>query len=335
MAKTKITMQKIADMLDVSKVTVSKALNNKEGVGSELKQKIIEKALEYGYKPPKVETGTEGHHIAVFCADKFLEAVDDYDFYPNIYQEISTELTKYNNIGTLISVSKKENYLDIERLLSVHEFDGIITLGRLERNFLDILGKIKLPKVYVDTNDKNSGNPAVLFENIYSVCEITEYLIKMGHKKIGFIGSITATKSIMDRYLGFLRAMMLNGLEVRNEWIIDDRTSENEKIDIEFPDVLPTAFVCNCDNTAYKVVKNLQGKGIRVPEDISIVSFDNDIFARLSEPQLTTVAPDIHYVAKKAVKLIIKEIKEPGKKFDEPILVNGKIVYRDSVKKIN
>ena len=336
MAKSKITMQKIADMLDISKVTVSKALNGKEGVGPELKKKIIEKAIEYGYKAPKSGNNNigEGHHIAVFCADKFLENADDSNFYPNIYQKISIELAKRNNIGTLISVNKKENYEDTERLLNLHRFDGIIALGRLEEEFLNTLRKTGLPRVYVDTDDDYSDTPTVLIENIYSVCSLTEYLVTMGHKDIGFIGSVKVTKSIMDRYLGFLRTMMLNGLEVKKEWIIEDRTPDNEKIEISFPEIFPTAFVCNCDDTAYRVVKGLQEKGLRVPEDISIVSFDNDIFSKLSEPQLTTIAPDINYIAKKAAEIIIKQIKEPEKNVAGPILVNGKIIYRESVKKL-
>lgn len=334
MAKTKITMQKIADVFNVSKVTVSKALNGKDGVGTELKEKIIAKAQEYGYTVPILNNTKKGHHIAIFCAAKFLEKVDEYNFYPNIYQKISTELTRQNSIGTLIPIANKADYSDIKELLGLHDFEGIITLGKFKEEFLSKLREIKLPKVYVDTNDSKSATPTILFENIYSICEATEHLINMGHTKIGFIGSINVTKSIMDRYLGFLRAMMLHKLEIKSEWIIEDRNSENEKIDIKFPDMLPTAFVCNCDDTAYRAVKRLQEKGIIVPDNVSIVSFDNDIFSKLSEPKLTTIAPDIGYVAKKSVKLIIDQINTPDKKIPTPILVNGKIIYRDSVKKL-
>ena len=336
MAETKITMQKIADMLDISKVTVSKALNGKEGVGPELKKKIMEKALEYGYKAPNSENDKigEGYHIAVFCAAKFLEKADDNNFYPNIYQKISIELTRRNSIGTLISVNQKENYQDTERLLKLHKFDGIIALGMLGEEFFNTVRKTGLPRVYVDTDDNYSDTPMVLIENIYSVCSITEHLVAMGHREIGFIGSVKVTKSIMDRYLGFFRTMMLNGLEVKKEWVLEDRTPDNEKIEIKFPEMLPTAFVCNCDDTAYRVVKELKEKGLKVPEDISIVSFDDDIFSKLSVPQLTTIAPDTNYIAKKAADLIIKQIREPGKKVLGPILVNGKIIYRESVSKI-
>lgn len=296
----------------------------------------MEKALEYGYKAPNSENDKigEGYHIAVFCATKFLEKADDNNFYPNIYQKISIELTKRNSIGTLISVNKKENYEDTERLLKLHKFDGIIALGRLGEEFFNTVRKTGLPRVYVDTDDNYSDTPMVLIENIYSVCSLTEYLVAMGHKEIGFIGSVKVTKSIMDRYIGFFRTMMLNGLEVKKEWVLEDRTPDNEKIEIKFPEMLPTAFVCNCDDTAYRVVKELNEKGLKVPEDISIVSFDNDIFSKLSVPQLTTIAPDTNYIAKKAADLIIKQIREPGKKVLGPILVNGKIIYRESVSKI-
>lgn len=334
MEKRKITMQFLADELGISKVTVSKALNDKDGVGEELKRRILELADNYGYIAPNLNRGEEGYHIAICCDNKFLKNSDEHNFYPSIFQKISRELIKKNHIGTLLSVRKSNHYGEFERLLGVHKFDGVIVLGKLDREFFELIEKIGLPKVYVDTDEDSEMIPTIKIENIYSVCNLTEYLISEGHKEIGFVGSTSVTKSILDRYLGYQRAMLLHGLKCKEEWMIKDRDERNEEIALELPEKLPTAFVCNCDDTAYRIVKELTKRGLKVPDDISVVGFDNDIFSKISVPPITTIAPDISYMGKKATELIIKQIYEPKRSISGPILINGKIIYRDSVMKI-
>ena len=79
----------------------------------------------------------------------------------------------------------------------------------------------------------------------------------MGHRKIGFIGSKFATSSIFDRYMGYLKALIENGLEVREDWVIDDR-NQRDFIEMTFPEEMPTAFVCNCDEAAYHAIRQLR-----------------------------------------------------------------------------
>ena len=139
-----------------------------------------------------------------------------------------------------------------------------------------------------------------------------------------------------DRYMGYLRAMMEHGCEVRPEWIIDDREKEQGSIDAEsyirLPKELPTAFVCNCDFIASLVIKSLTERGYRVPEDVSVVGFDNFLYpSNLTDVPITTYEVDMKEMAKGAINTIIKKInKEPYKK--KIHIVEGHLIEKDSVK---
>ncbi|MFR4455414.1 MAG: substrate-binding domain-containing protein, partial [Blautia hansenii] len=105
-------------------------------------------------------------------------------------------------------------------------------------------------------------------------------------------------------------------------------------IELMLPERLPTAFVCNCDETAFRLVKTLKAKGIRVPEDISVVGFDDDIYAELCEPALTTVAVNIEEIGKVAAKRMMRYMERTRRRPGEVFRILGKIIYRDSVKEI-
>lgn len=331
--KKRVTMQDIADALGVSKVTVSKALNDKDGVGPELKEDILQKAEEFGYRLSKktIENDQEPKNIAIFLDHKYFSEETKAYFYVKIYHMIANYLSEIGFIGTFSTVNPMDHGKELEKTLENQNIDGLIILGNMEEEFLMKVRNVNLPKVFVDYYDERFNTDCVLSENIYSTYEITKHLLTFGHHYIGFVGSISVTQSISDRYLGYSRALMERKIPLRQDWIIEDRNMHNDAIDFVLPDELPTAFVCNCDETAYRFIKTLNQKGYQVPEDISIVSFDNDIYAEISEPKLTTVAVDIEGIARTTVKLIKRKVKRSPSYSKELSMVNGKIIYRDSV----
>ena len=123
---------------------------------------------------------------------------------------------------------------------------------------------------------------------------------------------------------------MENELEFRREWIIGDRNEKgilNEKID--FPEEMPTAFVCNCDETAFRVISALKTKGVCVPEDISVVGFDGIDLCRFTIPRLTTVEQPVEEIARRSVNLLL-DMMEKGAA-PRHILVKAVFRNRDSV----
>ena len=153
----------------------------------------------------------------------------------------------------------------------------------------------------------------------------------MGQKKIGFFGTPNPTSSINDRYLGYLKCIMENQLEFREEWVIGDRDDRGILYSkINFPDDMPTAFVCNCDETAFRVISALKSKGIRVPEDISVVGYDNYTVSSICIPTITTVEVDLDKMAEVSVDVMAKKLIDPT--FTEGRrIISGKLIVKNSV----
>ena len=208
---------------------------------------------------------------------------------------------------------------------------GIILLGEVEYEFLKEIKRTNMPCILVDFYNKEINMDSVATENIYSTYELTNHLFQNGHTEIGFVGSIYATTSIQDRFLGYYRFLMEHKFKLRDEWIIPDRNESGEYVEFQLPEQMPTAFVCNCDDTAYRLVRFLKEKGYQVPEDISIVSFDNDVYAELCEPKLTTIEVDCKEMARKAAKLMKKKVELPETSKHTTTYVEGNIIYRNSV----
>ena len=326
------SMQDIADELGISKVTVSKALNGKDGVGEELKQKIFQSAQEHGYILPDYGQ-RRAKKVGIVMSDRFNSG-DAGKFYMGMYEKIIAELRKVMCASMMITPTRESLQSDLDMLERKGTVDGLILLGILDRKVRDAVDAIPLPKVYVDVYDVTHKSDSVVTENIYSAYELTDYLIQKGHKDIGFVGTVGGTTSITDRYLGFMRGILETGRAPNQEWVIPDRNEDGAAIELMLPERLPTAFVCNCDETAFRLVKTLKAKGIRVPEDISVVGFDDDIYAELCEPALTTVAVNIEEIGKVAAKRMMRYMERTRRRPGEVFRILGKIIYRDSVKEI-
>lgn len=332
MKKKKVTMQDVANELGISKVSVSKAFNDKYGVGQDLKEEILQKAEEMGYRFRKnrTETITQTRNVVVFMDQKFFEEGAKALFYMKMYQRITSELNDLGYISTLSTVTHDDYGDSLASMIESRNINGVIILGNLEDHFLASVRQLKIPKIYVDCMEVTAASDCVFSENIYSMYELSRHLLDQGHHYIGFVGSVMVTQSIADRFLGYQRALLERKILVRRDWVIEDRDFHNEAIEFELPEEMPTAFVCNCDETAFRFIKALREKGIMVPEDVSIVSFDNDSYAEVCEPKLTTVAVDVDGIASAAVKKLKKRIE--GKPVSGgATMVNGKVIYRDSV----
>ena len=331
--KKAVSMQKIAEELGISKVTVSKALNGKEGVSRELKDRIFQTARQQGYVLPHYGQRKSGK-VGIIMSSRFASLSDSGKFYMGMYEKIIGELRKLSCSGVMITPDRESLEGDLETIEKNGIFDGLILLGILDSQVRERVDSIALPKVYVDVYDETHKSDSVVTENIYSAYEMTRYLIQMGHREIGFVGTVGATTSITDRYLGYQRAMMEQGLARMPQWEIPDRTLEGAALDLQLPDIIPGAFFCNCDETAFRLVRALKENGLRIPQDVSVAGFDNDIYAEICEPGLTTVAVDMEQIGKMVARRMKVNMEKPGRKGGEVYRVEGKRIFRGSVKNI-
>ena len=201
-----VSMQDLADKLGISKVTVSKALNGKDGVGEELKEKIFALARESGYVLPDYGK-RKSKKVGIIMSPRFSSG-DEGKFYMAMYERIIYELQRASCSSIMISPTTATLPSDMNTIQTRGLFDGLIFLGILDKGVREQIAQIDLPKVYVDIYDQTHKSDSVITENIYSSYELTNYLIQQGHTDIGFVGTVGSTTSISDRYLGYLRRML-------------------------------------------------------------------------------------------------------------------------------
>ncbi|ANF96695.1 substrate-binding domain-containing protein [Paenibacillus bovis] len=328
-----ITMRDIALKMGVSSVTVSKALNDKDGVSDELKEKIKLAAWEMGYRMNTVaKSMREGltYNLGVIIPERFTGTSQT--FYLRLYQEIAVALQQHNYYGILHILSREdEEQLHLPRIYHEQKVDGFILLGQVSKEYIEVIEQIEQPKMFLDFYDEHAEIDSIITDNFYGAYELTNYLIRQGHRDIAYVGNLYSTSSIQDRFLGYYKSLLEHHLPLRQEWILSDRDEQGTFVDLELPSSLPTAFVCNCDQVAHLLLQQLRAEGYQVPQDCSVVGFDNDIYATLSEPHLTTIEVNINKMAYTAVDSILKKIRDPHTSFGR-VLVPGNIIYRDSVK---
>ena len=325
-----ITMRDIGRQLGVSAVTVSKALAGKSGVSEEMRQKIIRRASELGYVNPNAPqtTPTSGLDVGILIPENFfLRRV----LYATFYKQLVQALTDAGHFGIMELVTHDmQTALTLPNLLRSRHVDALICLGRLTSPYMQLLTRQEMPVICLDFHDPFVTTDAIVSDNAFGAAQLTYWLIEQGHRDIGFVGDIKATSSIMERYLGFLSAMLMKDLPVRPECVFSDRSPEGNTFHtFQLPEKMPTAFVVNCDMSAQALITDLQSRGYRVPEDISVVGFDDFCPTAGNTPPLTTFRVNCPAMCRMAVKLIGERCAGDRKTVGR-VVIGGECVFRDS-----
>ena len=339
MAKT-VKLADIAAIVNVSTVTVSKALSDQKGVSEEMRARIKQLAKEMGYQTPtaaRLSSNKRTYNIGVLISEIYFDLTQS--FYWQMYQSVATKAVS-KECFTLLEVLSMQNEKEmiLPKLLQEEKMDGLIIIGMLSSDYLSLIERnIKVPYICLDFYDRKHEFDAVITDNFYGMYKLVNYLFEMGHKKIAYVGTLLSTNSITDRYMGYYKAMLEHGQEVPADYVIDDRSKDTRarRINYDFvlPKDMPTAFACNNDVTAIDLIGYLKQKGYRVPEDISIVGFDNYQVPGRGDLDITTYEVDIKEMARKTINNLLKKIV--GEHYKKGITtVEGHMVIKTSVKKL-
>lgn len=339
MAKT-VKLADIAAIVNVSTVTVSKALSDQKGVSEEMRARIKQLAREMGYQTPtaaRLSSNKRTYNIGVLISEIYFDQTQS--FYWQMYQSVATKAVS-KECFTLLEVLSMQNEKEmlLPKLLQEEKIDGLIIIGMLSSDYLSLIERnIKVPYICLDFYDRKHEFDAVITDNFYGMYKLVNYLFEMGHKKIAYVGTLLSTNSITDRYMGYYKAMLEHGQEVPADYVIDDRSKDTRarRINYNFvlPKDMPTAFACNNDVTAIDLIGYLKRKGYRVPEDISIVGFDNYQVPGRGDLDITTYEVDIKEMARKTINNLLKKIV--GEHYKKGITtVEGHMVIKTSVKKL-
>lgn len=328
MKHKKITISDIAKTLNVSSITVSRALRGEDGVSKELRDKIIFKAKALGYHKPK-------NNVNILILHERTNLQDNPNFNLTL-QCIETEFQKRGAEYSIEFIPKdKQNKKEIPcKILKGNVFDGILFIGRFNIDYINFLkSKVECQVLYASYSpaldcDTVRFNPSSV---LYKQCK---YLLCKGHRNICFAGNLS-NYIFNEKILGMKTAMDEYGLKINENFFIDSKACDLEKklLKILNQKSKPTAIICQGDLTALKIIKLLHENNFKVPEDISIIGKGNQEVSAISIPALTTIDINIEYSCKSVIDLLIKRINNPNKPY-ENITVNGFLVERASVKNL-
>ena len=330
-----VTLSDIAEAVGVSNVAVHKALNDKPGVSDELRKKIKQVAMEMGY----VNSGTtkqqvsrsQTGNIGVIIPEQYYGY--SYSFYGQLYEQVVKALYKGKYYGILELLSQEETAdIKLPKVVQDKKVDGLIFLGQINPKYIDfILRQAKLPVVFLDSYLPMLTIDAIISDGFFGAYALTNYLIGKGFRKIGFVGNVDATSSIADRYWGYRKSLRENGIGFQQSWEIPDRDEADKTFETILTDPGELeAFVCNCDTTAYTLTQNLEAHGFHIPDDVSVVGFDDFLLPGMDSELITSYRAEKEVMAKRCVKTLLKKIN--GENYAQGIqVVTGEIVYKKSV----
>jgi LacI family transcriptional regulator len=328
------TMEDIAKKLNVSKYAVSLALSNKKGVSEETRQRVIQTAHKMGYRNTRTRSKNRSNIAIIISAKAFK---DPY-FFSYIINEIERECRYRKYSVNILSIDETFNDINaISAFMFNNDIDGAIVISNIGDKLISEI-KEYAPIVIVDHYVQDEDIDCIITDNYQGVYLAIEYLVKKAKlSRIGFIGDMTIAISYYERWQAFKDSMYKFGLDVDMDLCkIDgfDDFAENPRRELEAfisgMEQLPEAFFCVSDMSAVSLSNILIKQGLEIPEDISILGFDNTKLAQLNIPPLTMVHIFKEYYGKKAVEQLIQRMEYPNKPA-ETIRIKTELIERKSV----
>jgi LacI family transcriptional regulator len=207
----------------------------------------------------------------------------------------------------------------------------------LNAHELDFFTGLSVPMVFIDTCFPLAAFDCIDIDNDDGVFQAVQYLYKNGHRSIGLIKSRFETRNFRMREEGFREAMEYFSMAVQEKYlvsvdpIVDQAASDMGRF-LGKQGNIPTAFFCMNDIMAYGCMKALRDKGLRVPEDVSVIGFDDLPSSSITVPPLTTMKVSTHQIGERALERLSDKINGLTHSSPEKILVSGKLIIRDSVR---
>ncbi len=328
MAK-RVTIQDIADELGLSRNTVSKALNNSEGLAEATRQRIIQKAAEMGYKqfallealPPLLQEEGAGSlptarpgkneiallstvylatpHFSSLMLDAFQNQISKFGY------TLNTHRVTEENIATLT----------LPRTLCLERVAAVLCIEMFDYAYDEMVCELGIPTLFVDgparLHGENLPSDQLYMENTTQVMKLVNEMISRGVERVGFIGNWEHCQSFFERYAAFRLAMLMAGKRVNPHWCIRENHVDEIAAPLSVLDELPELFICANDFVALDALQALRSLGFNVPDDVLLAGFDDSSESRRCMPQLTTIHIHTQIMAYTAVQMLRARIEEP------------------------
>ncbi|WP_018751845.1 LacI family DNA-binding transcriptional regulator [Paenibacillus sanguinis] len=331
------TIKDIAKLANVSHMTVSRALNNSPLIKEETRRKIKEIAEQLNYVPnvnAKSLVLQRSHTIGLFFTS--MARGTSSSFLAEVLRGVNQGIgVQYNLV--LRGIDDYEHYTPIHR----RAFDGILLMSQSERDdaFIQHVREQGIPLVVLnrDMGKQDSGIVNLASNDRDGAEQLTRYLIAGGHTRIALIKGISGYKSTAERNEGYQRAMGAAGLSTSEEYIVEGRYDVESGYQamrrlLSLPE-RPSAVFCGNDDMAIGAMKAAAEAGVSIPEDISVVGFDDIGFASYTTPPLTTVKRPIEQLALMGARKVLEWI-EQGTGTGERVLMDTQFICRESARSL-
>ncbi|SFA82258.1 transcriptional regulator, LacI family [Cohnella sp. OV330] len=338
-------MEDIARLAGVSKAAVSLALNGKGGIGPETRDRILQIARENGYQPKSRTAVREPQSASitflVFANSGIvLEQYYQQPFFRELIHFIEERCRASGYSLLFASVDMSAFDEGIRAIAEDKRADGVILLGtNLNKAMLEqVADRLNAPLVVLDTCFETLPIPFIQINNAMGAYQAGQHLCGLGHRDIGYIASDIRIRNFDDRRAGFMQALQENGRELSPEHVFSVAPTilaSQDALKKRLSDYrdsrrpMPTAFFCECDYIAISAIKSLVELGYRVPEDVSVVGFDNISEALIVSPELTTVHVEKERMARLAVDMIVEAI-ESDSLVGSKVIVDTQFIARGS-----
>ena len=331
----KITIDEIAKLAGVSKTTVSRVLNNKPDVSESTRQHILELIAEYDFQPnvfAKSISLQKSYNIGLIIPHE-VDHIFANQFYVEVLRGVSTEVDQAGYY-LLVVYPHDHNFVDIYKQKKI---DGFVLMspGRFHRSIIETLQAAEAPFI---STAKMYGQEQMVFvdvDNYYGATLAIDHLVSLGHKRIAFIGKPALTSS-QDRLEGYKATLERYGLPFDESLVkVSESSSTNSGYQamqelLKQGRPISAVFLAN-DVMSIGAIKALEDNGKRVPEDVSVVGFDDILLARYSKPPLTTIRQPAFQKGRLAAKMLIEFLE--NKTQPESITLDVELVIRNSTAK--
>lgn len=337
--KKRVSMQDIADRLNISKNAVSLALQDKKGVSDEMRYRVLQTAKEIGYGI-YAEKSETGGNVLVLVPERIMSYEDNehFQFYHDLIWGLEKSVRKRGRNAVIAPIdAEMEAGLQLPRHCKEIAYDGVVLFGIVEKAYAELVWRLDAPLVMLDSYHRELPCPVVASANIEGAGEAVRTLIRSGHRDIGFIGPANLTTSHEERWLGYWAAMQEHGLPIdTGKVLVRSAGFKDTERDIEDwlnrMDELPTAFFCGNDRIAYLLARQLRARKLRIPEDVSLVGFDDLRYEEDEGLAMTTMRVDKARMCESAADLLLS-LKEPCREMLR-LYVQPMLVERDSVRRL-
>ena len=331
----KPTLEQIAKECNVTKGLVSRALNGKSNISDATREKIIRKATELGYDTSKLKAyKVSSNHVLLISSNRILFKED---FWQPIITSISSTLSRYNLIMEYFVFNEENIDEPLLKKLKDSACSAYIIIHLTPKAIMDVIIEKKKPTVVVDPKTFYSEATQFKFSNYDSIYLATQRLIQQGHTNIAFYGSDSHSTSFRERHEGFMSCMETNKGHTKSYSIIFDNSEKNYANEEMFLDAINnnpiTAIVCANDIIALNAIKTINRAGKKVPDDISVIGFDNIRMGEFTSPKLSTFNIPRQEIGEEVAKYVANSIKSHQIPYSQ-IIIRCNYIERESNREI-